>query len=213
MKKFGLFFLLVSSVFGQNEFPKDSILIDILTNDSIQVILDSLSTSTDSLNTIDTGEVAKTDQTLRRVKNFYASGLNNRGFFLSRNIPPKVRPEKKSNMLFSFFTTSCIPCRKEIPFLSKQIDKYNMQKAFLVNVGEEREKVQKYIDQYQYNMQILLDPYGVVAKKLEIETTPVMMIISGDGELLYRHNGFMEDDTTEMIDMFNEYFGTDINEL
>ena len=213
MKKYFLLLIIISHIFAQNELPKDSIAINILATDSIRSILDSLSIPLDSAKTLNQGLDEKTDQTLRTVENFYATGLNNRGFFLSRNIPPKVRLENKANMLFSFFTTSCIPCRKEIPFLAEQIQKYNMQKAYIVNVGENKDLVQKYIDHYQYDLNVLLDPYGIVAKKMEVSTTPVTIIISGDGELLYRHNGFLEKDTTEMIEVFNKYFGLDSNEL
>ncbi|MFP4547001.1 MAG: TlpA family protein disulfide reductase [Fidelibacterota bacterium] len=163
---------------------------------------------------------APTDSTVTMKKNetniavikmpsFFATGLNTKSFFLSRHISPKVRPENKKNMLFSFFTTSCIPCRKEIPFLSEQIDKYNIEKAYLVNVGEKEEQVRQYIDHYQYDMNILLDPYGMVAKKLKVTTTPVMMIVSGDGELLYRHNGFLEPDTMEIARHLKEWFVED----
>lgn len=213
MKKCILFLLMFSLVFAQNELLKDSISIDDLATDSINNILDSLSTPLDSAQTVSPGEVNKTEQTLRIVENFYATGLNNRGFFLSRNIPPKVRLENKSNMLFSFFTTSCIPCRKEIPFIARQIKKHNIPKAYIVNIGEPKEHVQKYIDHYQYNINVLLDPYGIVAKKLEVITTPVLIVISGDGELLYRHNGFMEADTTEILEVFNNYFEMETDEF
>ncbi len=163
---------------------------------------------------------ASTDSTISMKKNethkaaikvpgFFATGLNTKSFFLSRHITPKVRPENKKNMLFSFFTTSCVPCRKEIPFLYQQIEKYNIEKAYLVNVGEKEERVRQYIDHYQYDMNILLDPYGMVAKKLEIATTPVMMILSGDGDLLYRHDGFLEQDTVEIAKHLKQWFVED----
>ncbi|SRR6056297_2077304 len=144
-----------------------------------------------------------------RVPGFFATGLNTNSFFLSRHITPKVRPENKQAMLFSFFTTSCVPCRKEIPFLSGQIKKYTIEKAYLINVGEKKDQVQKYLDHYQYDMKTLLDPYGMVAKKLKVTTTPVMMIISGDGELLYRHNGFLAPDTIEIARHLEQWFAED----
>jgi thiol-disulfide isomerase/thioredoxin len=148
-----------------------------------------------------------------KIPGFYASGLKGKGFFLSRHISPKVHPLDKTNMLFSFFTTGCIPCRKEIPFLEKLVAELSISKAYLVNVGDSKGQVEKYIDHFQYNLKVLLDPYIVVAKKLQVESTPVMMVISGDGELLYRHDGFLEADTTEIRATLNKYFESKENEF
>ncbi|MBN2281589.1 MAG: TlpA family protein disulfide reductase [Candidatus Marinimicrobia bacterium] len=211
MKRIFIIIGLCCALFSQDRFSNDSLSLDFPVNDSIQMILDSLVQAADSTQRPDSGRVEKTDQTLRKVENFYASGLNNQGFFLSRNIPPKVRPEQKTNMLFSFFTTGCIPCRKEIPFLEKQTGKFDIKKAYLVNIGEDKERVEKYLEHFQTNLNILLDPYSVVSKKLNVTTTPVLIIISGDGDLLYRHNGFQDSDTTEILEKFNQYFGK-INE-
>lgn len=153
------------------------------------------------------------EKSMEKVPNFYATGLNVPSFFLSRHISPKVKPADKTNMLFSFFTTSCIPCRKEIPFLQKYSDQYKIEKIFLINIGEDKLKVKKYIDIQKYNLKVLLDPYAVISKKLGVKSTPYMMIISGDGDLLYQHNGFSENDTTEIIEMINKYFSDSENEF
>lgn len=145
-----------------------------------------------------------------KVSSFYALGINTPSFFLSKNITPKVKPENKSNMLFSFFTTSCVPCKKEIPFIQKYAAEYGIEKAYLINIGDKKEMVQKYLDIYKTDMKVLHDPYGTVSKKLGVESTPSLFVISGDGDLLYRHDGFNDQDTTELQQVFDRFFTKDI---
>jgi len=150
-------------------------------------------------------EIIKSDS-LEIISGFYATGINTPGFFLSKHIPPKVKPEEKTNMLFIFFTTSCIPCKKEIPFLQKYAQKYAIEKCYLINIGDKKDIVEKYLETYQYKIKVLHDPYGTISKKLAVESTPSMFIVSGDGELLYRHDGISYEDTTEIIDVMKNYF-------
>lgn len=161
-------------------------------------------TSTDTLKMVE----SETDimEEYSKVSGFYALGINTKPFFLSKNISPKVKPEDKTNMLFSFFTTSCVPCRKEIPFLQNCVKKYNIKKAYLINIRDRKEKVVEYLATYQYNMKVLHDPYATISKKLSVASTPSLLVVSGDGDLLYRHDGFDEKDTTEIDEVLKSYF-------
>ena len=85
----------------------------------------------------------------------------------------------------------------------------NIEKAYLVNIGDKKEMVEKYLATYQYDMKVLHDPYGTISKKLEVASTPSLFVISGDGELLYRHDGFNDTDTTEMIETLKTFFTRD----
>jgi thiol-disulfide isomerase/thioredoxin len=143
-------------------------------------------------------EKVKTDS-LETVAGFYATGINTENFFLSRHLSPKVQPQDKTNLLFSFFTTSCMPCRSEIPFLQKYASHYDIEKLYLINIGDKKETVHRYLKEYNIHTKVLHDPYGVISKRLNIESTPVMLIVSGDGELLYRHDGFKASDTLNIL--------------
>ena len=70
----------------------------------------------------------------------YAPLLKSGDFFLGRYVGPKARSHLKGPVLFSFFTTSCIPCRKEIPFIHTLRKEYPNASMFLVNVGEDKKK-------------------------------------------------------------------------
>ncbi len=146
------------------------------------------------------GFVLYGEEPTKKVPSFYAKGLNTDNFFLSKNIG------KQENILLNFFTTSCIPCRKEIPFLEKKISQYNIDKGYFVNIGDPDSTVQQYLDKYKYDINVLLDPYGVVAKRLKISVTPTLMIISGDGRLVYRHTGFQLADTVGINAKIKKYF-------
>ena len=63
---------------------------------------------------------------LKKAPSFYAPGLNTKNFFLSKHVGEKVIPAKRKPVLLSFFTTSCVPCRQEIPYLEKVYKQYNL---------------------------------------------------------------------------------------
>lgn len=145
---------------------------------------------------------------LMKVDNFFAKGFNTQDFFLSRHITPKVKVENTTNLLFSFFTTSCIPCHQEIAFLCKYSDSLDIKKFYLVNICEKKVKICKFMSQFypDSSLKVLMDPYGIVSKKLKIKTTPSLIIISKDGDMLFQHIGYNPADTTMIIEKLHKYF-------
>lgn len=129
---------------------------------------------------------------------FFAKSLAGKDFFLSRFVGPKVPLERRKPLVLSFFTTFCIPCRQEIPFLETLQQEYSDLPIYLVNISEEPELVKTYVQKMGFSLPVLLDRYGQIAAKYRATTTPFLVIIGADGKLVYIKQGFAETDKASL---------------
>jgi len=125
---------------------------------------------------------------------FYVSTLDGSDFFLSRKVGAKARPNEKAPVVLVFFTTSCIPCRQEIPFLDSLRIEYPQIAFYLVNVAEEPQIVKEYVQKMEYKMPVLLDRYGQIAKRYQASITPTLVGININGQIAFFKRGFQMGD-------------------
>jgi len=126
---------------------------------------------------------------------FFTHKIGSGDFFLSKLVGDKALPDKKNPVVLNFFTTSCMPCRKEIPYIHTLHKEYPKYSIYLVNVGENESKVKKYISKMGYTLPVLHDKYGVISKKYKALATPTFVIITEGGKISYYKRGFEETDT------------------
>lgn len=124
----------------------------------------------------------------------YAPLLKSGDFFLGRYVGPRARPHLKGPVLFSFFTTSCIPCLKEIPYIHVLKEEYSGVSMFLVNVGEDKQKVSAFIKAKGYTLPVLLDRYGKISEKYKAQVTPTLVMINENGKIDFYKQGYKETD-------------------
>jgi len=103
--------------------------------------------------------------------------------------------------VLSFFHTTCKPCIKEIPRLSKVVSDLGNEpvKTYLVFVGrEDDDTVQAFLDKYKFTLPVLMDRYGIRlgerygVVKYEIAVVPQVMVISKNGVMRAVWRGFRE---------------------
>jgi len=138
---------------------------------------------------------------------FYASSLDGPDFFLSRKIGPQARPDEKSPIVLCFFTTTCIPCRQEIPYLDSLQVAYPQIAFYLVNVAEEPQIVKEYVRKMKYDLPILIDRYGLAAKKYLATSTPILVGINADGRIAFFKRGFRVTDKKTVRDNVEKLAG------
>lgn len=100
--------------------------------------------------------------------------------------------KKKHVVILSFFTTYCKPCLKEIPELERLTEIYRNKnlKAFLINLKEDRDLVNQFVNQKGIKLPVLLDRYGVVANKYGVTSVPRIFVINQDGRLVWMTRGY-----------------------
>ena len=138
---------------------------------------------------------------------FYAKTMDNRSFFLSDSLERNQNP-----IVFSFFATWCVPCRKEIPMLDTVRTKYPDIDFYLVNVSgltqgkrvlkEDPKLVKKMIESLGTTMPVLMDKYGNAANKYDALVLPRLVVIDS-GKIAYAHTGYEEGDDKKLIEILN----------
>jgi thiol-disulfide isomerase/thioredoxin len=128
---------------------------------------------------------------------FVLRSLNDDEVFL-RDFCGELRQPWKNKtkhvVILSFFTSYCQPCRKEIPELQAIVAQDTSQTltALLVNLKEEKELVAKYAADMGFTLPVLLDRYGMIAKKYGVSSVPRIFIIDKEGKLVWMTKGYDE---------------------
>ena len=68
---------------------------------------------------------------------------------------------------------------------------YNL-KLFLIDLREKRENVRKFIEKNKIHLPVLIDKYGVVAKKYGVTSVPRIFAINREGKLIWKTKGYAE---------------------
>lgn len=139
---------------------------------------------------------------------FFLKILDGQKFFLSKIVGPKALPQQRAPVILSFFTTFCLPCREEIPMLQQLRQQYPKLNVYLVNVSEEAEVVQAFVQKMGYSLPVLHDKYGVVSKKYQVKNTPACFIIDEQGRLVYIEHGFKPESMLAIRQVLNRLWSS-----
>lgn len=132
-----------------------------------------------------------------KAPTFYLKDVNNNDVFLRDYCGEKLRKPWKNKekyvVVLSFWATWCGPCQKEIPVLQEIMDGYAGQKvkAFLIDVGEKKEKVAPFVQKKKFRLPVLLDVYSMVStKKYQVPALPRLFVIDQNGIIRHTEEGF-----------------------
>lgn len=108
--------------------------------------------------------------------------------------------KQKHAVVISFFASWCQPCIAEIPHLEKIKEKFSEQsvKFYLINVGESKEKVSKFLKNKNISIDVLLDKYKKIAEKYDALTLPRLFVIDQNGFIQLEKRGFTSGDELEL---------------
>ncbi|MBP1924693.1 peroxiredoxin [Sedimentibacter acidaminivorans] len=117
----------------------------------------------------------------------------------------KLSDLKGKNVIINFWATWCDFCIAEMPDLQKLQDEYKDEDLLIlaVNVGETKEEVEKFIEENNLNLTILLDKDGVVSNSYGVSSFPSTLAVNKDGEVVVGHVGML---TYEQMETLYGYF-------
>jgi thiol-disulfide isomerase/thioredoxin len=103
-------------------------------------------------------------------------------------------------VVLSFFATWCEPCKKEIPHLEKLMQEFKDQpiKFFLIDVGEEREKILEFTGERNLAIPILMDRYQKTSERYDALTLPRLFVLDQDGLIQRKQKGFTNPENFEI---------------
>ncbi len=132
---------------------------------------------------------------------FSLPDLQNNYIFLRDYSGEKLRKPWKNKtkyaIVMSFFATWCAPCKKEIPYLEKLKTEFADKKIkfFLIDVGEEREKLDGFLEKNKVSLTVLHDRYQQTAEKFGAKSLPRLIVIDKHGTIKLIKKGFKDGDS------------------
>ncbi len=112
-------------------------------------------------------------------------------------IPRPTKPkEPRKIVVVSFFSKTCIPCKKEIPQLERLSKLWgNNVQVFLISVGDKTADIKEFITKTPTDLTILMDPFKATAvERYGITSIPTSIVVDPDGIVRYTHSGYKEGD-------------------
>ena len=103
--------------------------------------------------------------------------------------------------LINFWATWCPPCIEEIPSLNRLQKKMAGQpfEIISINYAEEKDQIDKFIEQVPIDFPVLLDQDGHFAQQWNIISYPSSYIIDTRGNIVYGVNAAIEWDSDELV--------------
>ncbi len=106
-------------------------------------------------------------------------------------------------VLVNFWATWCPPCRREMPSMDR-LDKMETGRPFTilaVNVKEEADQVERFLDEMPMSFPIVLDTEGQLAKAWKAFVYPTSYLVDKQGHIRYSLNGTLEWDEPEIVEI------------
>ena len=106
-------------------------------------------------------------------------------FHLSDNVGTKKKGHLKG-IILNFFSSTCIPCKRELPILNSLADEFKKKKIKVVIIGyqEDTGKTLEFLETLKVDKPLILaDPHGWVGRKYMVKGLPMTFFISSDGKI------------------------------
>lgn len=108
---------------------------------------------------------------------------------------------KGNTTVISLWSTTCVPCRVELPQLQEFAAAHPEIDVIAVNLGDVPTSVQTYVDEIGLTMPVIIDFEGRVSTALGITSVPSTLVLSVTGNVLNTHLGeITADELATLVD-------------
>lgn len=100
---------------------------------------------------------------------------------------------KEKNVVLDFWTTWCPACVRSIPEIEKFYTENKDKVAVIgINIGENKEKVEKFVQQKKISYPMVLDSDSSVAKLYKVRGIPAVFAVDKDSNIIYSGHSIKE---------------------
>ena len=111
--------------------------------------------------------------------------------------------------IIDFFATWCKPCNRELDAISEVYDDWREETgvrliAVSIDQAQNINKVAPLVASHGWDYDVLLDPNGDLKRALGVQMIPFVLIVDGEGNIAYKHNGYTDGAEQELIEKVRE---------
>ena len=124
-----------------------------------------------------------------------------------------VKTQELSNdgrpFIIDFFATWCKPCNRELSAIAEVYDDWREETgvkliAVSIDKAQNINKVAPLVAQHGWEYEVLLDPNSDFLRALGGTMIPYVVIIDGQGDIIYKHSGYTDGAEEEIIEKVRE---------
>lgn len=116
--------------------------------------------------------------------------------------PVSLSSLRGKTVLVNFWATWCTPCKEEMPLLQSYYDAHKKDNFALlgVNVSDDVEDAEAFIQEFGYTFPVWSDPAGNVLIDLNMNGLPTSLVVDAEGNVIKRWIGpLTQEDLDDVI--------------